>query len=343
MKKFYSKSMPARLLLAAALFLFASAQCVTATGKNPGPAVYTGEPKTIAHDILDLEKDFGAGEKHRAAVNRLIGKAMARLSPARSYTTEEALRTLRAIDALLKEEGYTTANNLLLCRGLERKKIDCDNYCALYIAVAEVLKIPLIPVYAPNHSFLRFCFDDGTYLNWEPTRSRHDPDAYYVSALGIPAESIRTGVYMKGLTRKEFIGVEYNNIGAHLMAERRYGESVPCFSAAIKLYPRFSSAYHNRGTAHYAARRLDEALADLARANELDPSRATTHNTLGDIFFDMKEYDRALREYADSIRLDPGNYVPYNSIGLIMKMRNSNDLAETWFKKSREIKAKHGR
>lgn len=343
LKRCHAFPIPARLLLAVVFLTLPAVQCATGTGTKVAAGGYNGDPRTIAHEFLDLEKGVGAGAEHHAVINRLIGRAMAVIRPGRSYTTEEALRTLRAIDALLKEEGFTTANNLLLCRGLERKKIDCDNYCAIYISIAEVLKIPIIPVYAPNHSFLRFCFDDGTYINWEPTQARHDPDAYYVSTLRIPGESIRDGVYMKSLTRQEFIGVEYNNIGAYLMTERRYEEAVPYFSAAIKLYPRFSSAYHNRGTSYYAARRLTEALGDLTKANELDPSRATTHNTLGDIYFDRKEYEKALREYTASIRLDPGNYVPYNSIGLIMKIQKKDDLAETWLRKSREIKAKYGR
>ena len=57
----------------------------------------------------------------------------------------------------------------------------------------------------------------------------------------------------------------------------------------------------------------------------------------------MKEHDKALKEYTASIKLDPGNYVPYNSIGLIMKMHKKDDLAETWFRKSREVKEKSGR
>ncbi|MBN1495963.1 MAG: tetratricopeptide repeat protein [Spirochaetes bacterium] len=334
---------PVRCLFVIGILLSPVIYCTSAPGRDGDAAGYSGNPKTIAHDFLDMEAPFGAGAEHRAAVDRLINRAMGAVSPAPRYTTEEAVRTLRAIHALLENEGFTTSNNLLLCRGLERKKIDCDNYCAIYIAIAEVLNIPLVPVYAPNHSFLRFCFDDGTYINWEPTEARVDPDAYYVSELRIPAESIRKGVYMKILSRGEFIGVEYNNIGAHLMTGRRYAEAVPYFSLAIREYPRFSSAYHNRGTAYYAVRRLDEALADLTEAAGLDPSRATTRNTLGDVLFDLKEYGRALREYTASIRLDPTNYVPYNSIGLIMKVQKKDDQAETWFARSREIRAKYGK
>ena len=132
------------------------------------------------------------------------------------------------------------------------------------------MKVPVIPVYAPNHSFVRFCFDDGSYINWEPIKGQSLPDAYYMSTLRIPGESIRDGVYMKSLTRQEFIGVEYNNIGAHLMTQRSYEEAVPYFSAAIKLY-RGSHPPITTGAPPVHARAPHGALVDVLKANELDP------------------------------------------------------------------------
>lgn len=304
---------------------------------------YSGEPKTIAHDFLDMEKGFGAGKEHYLLVDRLINKAVALISPKKSYTTEEAVRTLKTIDLLLSNEGYVFKNNFLLCRGLERKVIDCDNYCALYTAIAEVLNIPIIPVYAPNHSFIRFFFDDGSYMNWETTQGQPRPDSYYIQTLAISGQSIKKGVYMKSLSRKEFLGVEYNNIGAYLMTVKKFSDAIPVFNSAIALYPLFASAYHNRGTSFYAIKRHKEALDNLLKANELDDARAGTHNTLGDIYFDMKDYGKALDHYSASIKLDPANYVPYNSVGLIMKLQGRMDQSQIWLKKSQEIKSKYAK
>jgi len=332
-----------RVLLINALTAALLMQAQSGAGLQSGVATYTGDPKTIAHEFLDLEKDFGAGREDYAVIDRLINKSIAVVGTRKSYSTDEAVQALRSIDSLIRAEGFTFKNNLLLGKGLELKTIDCDNYAALYIAIAEVLKIPIVPVYAPNHSFIRFCFDDGTYLNWETTQGMPRPDSYYIKSLRIPEESMRSGVYMKILTRREFTAVEYNNIGAYLMSMRKFSDAVPYFSAAIQLYPLFSSAYHNRGTSYYAMKRLGEALADLRKADGMDPSRASTHNTLGDIYFDQKEYDRAVHEYTASIRLDPTNYVPYNSIGLIMKIQKKDDLAKKWFDKSGEIRKIYGK
>lgn len=299
--------------------------------------------RTIAHDFLDMEKILGAGASHHAAVDALVGIAALRLPLRDRYSPDEALKVLQAIHALLLDQGFTFRNNLLLFRGIERKEIDCDNYCALYIAIAESLKIPLVPVYAPNHSFLRFYFPDGSYLNWEPTQGRTRSDDWYVKTLGIAEASVRRGVYLKTLERREFLAVEYNTIGAYLMTQGKFADALAYFGAAIDLYPAFASAWHNRGSSYYAVRRLDEALADLLKANELDPVRAPTHNTLGDIYFDRNALDKALHEYAESIRLDPGNFAPYQGIGLVLKAQGKADKAEAWLKKAAQVRAKSGR
>ncbi len=303
---------------------------------------YNGNPRTIAHDFLDLEKDFGAGSAEYSAINDLINKASARVTFKKNSTTEDAVSTLLQIDTLLKEEGFVFKQNYLLVTGLKKKSIDCDNYCALYIAIAEVMKIPIVPVYAPNHSFLRFYFDDGSYLNWEPTQGRPQPDSYYINELHISGRSLESGVYLKTLTRQEFLAVEYNNIGSHLILVRKYAEALLYFNTAIKLYPVFSSAYHNRGTAFYALNRSKEALTDLLKANELDPNRASTHNTLGDIYLDNKEYEKAASEFSTSIKLNPSDYIPYNNMAYVMKMLGKNNEADSWLKKAQAIKAKYG-
>jgi tetratricopeptide (TPR) repeat protein len=321
------------------LTITALAACAgTAAVKKEGAAIQS--PPVIAVEFLDLEKKFCADRTAYDRLGRLLEKARSAVATKESYTTDEAIAVLKSIDALLKAEGFSFKNNLLLCQGLRSGKIDCDNYSALYTAIAETVKIPVIPVYAPNHSFIRFFFDDGSYVNWEPIKGASLPDSYYKKTLGIAEKSLQKGVYLRSLSRKEFIGVEYNNIGAYLMTQKKFGDAAAYFSMAIRLYPAFSSAHHNRGTALYATAKLDDALADLLMAADLDPLRPETQNTLGDVYFDLKQYDRAVEWYKASIGLDPKNYVPYYSIGLVMKTLGRNDEAEQWLRKAEKLKRK---
>jgi len=304
--------------------------------------LYSGEPRTIAHDFLELEKNFGAEPGDYALLNNLINRALTGVSCKKSSTTEDAVRTLMQIDALLKNEGFVFRSNYLLSKGIRTKLIDCDNYCTLYIAIGEIMNIPIVPVYAPDHSFVRFYFDDGSYLNWEPIQAVPQPDSYYIQQLNISAKSINRGVYLRTLTRQEFFAVQYNNIGSYLLMNKQYKEALIYFNTAIKLYPVFSSAWHNRGTAFYALNMRKEALADLLKANELDPMRASTHNTMGDIYLDRKEYEKAAEEYTASIKLNPVDYVTYNNMAYVMKMLGKNKESDAWLKKAQVIKEKHG-
>ncbi len=298
------------------------------------------EPQNIAFDFLDMEKPFGAGRAHYEYIRGLIHKAKTKLPTRSNYTREQAIAVLRGIDSLLKSERFIFKNNLLLSRCIDRKVIDCDNYCTLYIAIAEVLRIPIVPVYAPNHSFIRFYLDDGNYINWETTKTASYDDAYYIKLLRISDVSLNKGVYLKTLGRKEFIGVEYNNIGAHLVSARKFSEAVPYFTMALQCYPKFSSAYHNRGTALYAVSRIKDALDDLLVAADLDPNRPSTRITLADVYLDMKEYGLAEKQYRAAIELDPGNYIPYNNMALIMKETGREEDSRRWLQKSMEIKGR---
>ncbi|MBP7584361.1 MAG: tetratricopeptide repeat protein [Spirochaetes bacterium] len=297
--------------------------------------------KTIAHDFLELEKEFGAGKTHTAALDALLARAKSRLRAKATSDSGEAVAALTSVGAFLRDEGFRTRNNYLLSKGIEWKGIDCDNYSALYVAIGEFLGIPIVPVYAPNHSFVRYGFTDGTYLNWEPLEMKALPDSFYVRKLGIAKESVEKGVYLKSLNRREFLGVQYNSLGSQLMARRKYGDAVPYFTMALSLHPAFAAAFHNRGTALYALKRTDEALRDLTKAEELDPARAVTHNTLGDIYHDRKEYDRAARHYRAAIVHDPTMYAPYYNWGIIMKTLGKDEIAKKLLDKAAEIKKQY--
>lgn len=299
---------------------------------------------TIAHDFLKLEADFGANAKHSAYLNAFLDRAKKSVTVHPGYTSDsQAIETLQSIHAFIRSEGFGFKENFLLHRGIDSKKIDCDNFSTLYVAIAETLKIPIAPVYAPNHSFVRIIFTDGSYLNWEVLEGKSLPNAFYIQKLSIAEKSVKSGVYLKTMSRKEFLGVHYNNIGSHLFSRKKYSDSVAYFTMAIQLNPLLSSAYHNRGSAYYATKRLEPALADLLKADELDPANAATHNTLADIYYDKKDCQNASRHYRAAIVLDPENYVPYYNWGLLMKETGKEDIAKKLLDKAMELKSKNSK
>jgi hypothetical protein len=45
--------------------------------------------------------------------------------------------------------------------------VDCDISSLLYLSIAEALSLPLRMVEVPQHSFVRWRFNDNTHLNWD--------------------------------------------------------------------------------------------------------------------------------------------------------------------------------
>lgn len=295
----------------------------------------------IAHDFLQLETEFGANAQHKAYIDSLLVKAATNVKVFTKYASEsEAITTLESIHVLIKNEGFLYKPNFLLHRGIETKHIDCDNFCVLYIAIAEYLKIPLVPTLAPNHSFVRLVLDDGSYLNWEPLEGKSLPNAWYIQKFTIAKEAIQNGVYLKSLSRKEFFAVQYNSIGSYLFKGKKFSDAIAHFSMAISLHPHYSSAYHNRGCAYYAIKRIELAFHDLLKASSLDPANAATHLTLADIYYDKKDYQKASQHYRAAIVLDPENYVPYHNWGILMKELGKEEIAQKLLLKANQLKEK---
>ena len=77
------------------------------------------------------------------------------------------------------------------------------------------------------------------------------------------------------------------------------------YNEAIRLDPRYSSAYHNRGKVWYARKDLDKALADYSEAIRLDPKYSLAYVNRGVAWNAKQELDKALADYGEAIRLNP--------------------------------------
>jgi hypothetical protein len=111
---------------------------------------------------------------------------------------------LEAMDALVRNERpelRTLSHLLRTHRG------NCSSLPVLWFAIAERLNYPVFMVSAPQHLFLRY--DDGTYRsNIEATSGGGEStDAQLAQDLGVPEEGIRSGAYMRELSKRELLGV----------------------------------------------------------------------------------------------------------------------------------------
>lgn len=124
---------------------------------------------------------------------------------------------------------------------LDRKKGVCTSLPLLYMIVAEKLGYPIYAVEAPDHTFCRYVLDDGTYYNIEVTSGGGEvPDLFYIDDMNIPKQAFNNGVYMRTLTKKEYIGSLLHKNAVSYMIKGDYKTAVKYLERSVSLHPKNS-------------------------------------------------------------------------------------------------------
>lgn len=101
----------------------------------------------------------------------------------------------------------------------------CLGVSTLYLALAQRLDLPLIPITPPGHIFVRF-EDKNTTINIETTaRGIHLPDSHYLS---VQTKSL------KKRTIREVIGLNFMNQGALYWQQNNHKKAIEAYTVAQK-------------------------------------------------------------------------------------------------------------
>lgn len=111
------------------------------------------------------------------------------------------------------------------------------------------------------------------------------------------------------------------------MSKRDYDQAIADFSEAIRLSPRYRSAYVNRASAWYNQREYDKSIADYDQAILLDPKDFATHFNRALNWNAKGQYEQAIADYTKAIDIDPRSATAYKS------------RAQAWQKKGMPEKA----
>lgn len=179
---------------------------------------------------------------------------------------------LEAMDALVRNERpelRTLSHLLRTHRG------NCSSLPVLWFAIAERLHYPVFMVSAPQHLLLRY--DDGVYRsNIEATSGGGEStDAQLAEELGVPEEGIRSGAYLRALSKRELLGVLVADAVAPSIATDTQ-TAIQSLEAAAVIAPRSVEIHWQLAAAHeLQARRLgssashQRALSHAAEATKL--------------------------------------------------------------------------
>lgn len=145
----------------------------------------------------------------------------------------------------------TKLENKFINGYLATKKGSCITMPMLYVILGERLHYPIRPVRSAKHFFVRYEPEEiriDFKQNIESTNGGgYISDKQYQEDVFIPDKAIRNGVYLRTLSKKEYLASlllinanEYLKNGKIKKAKRYY-------KLAIKYDPTFSSAYMNYG------------------------------------------------------------------------------------------------
>jgi len=146
---------------------------------------------------------------------------------------------------------------------LATRKGSCLTMAMLYLALADRLGWPIRAVRAPSHYFCRYVgMKDG---NIEATSfGGFSPDSAYITDLKIPEEAVRSGAYMKTLTRKEYLAtlLEVNARLYHDRGDLR--KAIYYLELSVANDPAFSGGHWN--LANYTYRYAKKLAAEKDQA-----------------------------------------------------------------------------
>lgn len=159
----------------------------------------------------------------------------------------------------------TKLDNKFINGYIANKKGSCITMPMLYVILGERLNFSVYPVRSAKHFFVRYIpekTDKKIKQNIETTNGGgFISDKQYKEDVLIPEKAIENGVYLRTLSKKEYIAsLLLINANEYIM-QKNIEKAKHYFQLAIKYDSTFSSAYWNYGlTAFGEARQLEEKM-----------------------------------------------------------------------------------
>ncbi|MCP4600973.1 MAG: tetratricopeptide repeat protein [Proteobacteria bacterium] len=288
---------------------------VTPTPRIPTiPRPYRSKYNTIAHEILDIELEHKNRTRDYLILDTIIDLAKKRIQSLEAIdesSRHNALLALKTIGDLLITCGFEYERIRLLCFGLGSKRINCDSYSALYLAIGETLEFPIQMVRAPAHTFIRWQLNTKEYINWETTIGSEKDDRYYITRHNIARKS--NGITsLKSLdvnrNREEILANAFVNSGVEWLRKCRSDKAIDRFNEAIRRDPKYETPYYNMGLVYYNMGRMKEAIKWCNQAIKLNPNHLKSHAILESAYGEIGERLKSRAHLKRVTQLDAGFY-----------------------------------
>jgi regulator of sirC expression with transglutaminase-like and TPR domain len=213
----------------------------------------------IAFDrLIDKNSDVAAT---RALIARLedAARQMAGPKPNDAYKLAAVRKAIYGAGAWnynrpftydLKDPLGQQVRSKMLSTYVRTRKGNCVSMPVLFLIVADRIGLKVRLAAAPLHLFVRYTDPAGVDHNLEATSGgREAPADTYRRNMPMSDRAIRSGLYMRTLTKRETVAQMAASVLDFLMAERRYQQAADVADAMLSTNPRDAYALVKKGSA----------------------------------------------------------------------------------------------
>ena len=259
---------------------------------------YEPRYETLAHERLDIESAYKTPVKAYKILDDIISQAKDKIKQKQDYSKSDIATVFETIDSIFKEKGFENKGGSLLGEGLAEKKLDCDRYSFVYLAIAEEMNLPIHAVYVPSHVFVRWDEDKKPNpFNWETKLSKTITNEEYVRRYNVSRENSEKSNYLENLTREEIMAVSYLATGNAFSKEKKLNEAKKNYKKAIKLNPGICITYSNKASIFEKKGDLATAISLYKKAAEINPAREKYYYKLGTLFKEQNKTEEAIEYF----------------------------------------------
>jgi tetratricopeptide (TPR) repeat protein len=268
---------------------------------------------TIAHDILRLEAESLGHTPVYAILDAVLSAAQQTIPVTPPFSQEDAVTILRHIATLLHARQFRIGDAMLLTQtcavpqnSSEIQHIgDCDSFSFLYLAIGEVLDLPLRIVSLPEHTFIRWQFEDGTYLNWETTANTVWTDEAYVDWYNSTHAGALSKNDLRPVEREDIFFLVHYNLGNAFTQQRRYDAALRHYSASLDINPDYANAYYQRGQVWHVMGNYDRAITDFTQMLQQNPDDVNALLNRGSAYNLNDNYSQAIADFNQVLLRQP--------------------------------------
>ena len=199
---------------------------------------------------------------------------------------------------------------------------NCLGFTTLYLILGDALKLPVVPILAPGHIFVRY--DNGSFKrNIETTAMGSNLSEEKMAKqlrITLTPEHRMLGTYF------HVISSIYANAGLLLARQGNIEEALRFFDNAQKLNTKSGEAHIDRALVLITTKHFQEALKESEIALELYPEATQAYLNEGVCLKGLKRPDEAIQAYKKAIRIKP-SFSPayYNLANLYDELGKTND------------------